>query len=164
MSTLLVFAFDSETGAQKMIADVQALQRQQLLTLSDAAIVIRRRDGKVKVKQANNLVGAGALGGAFWGLLIGLLFWTPWLGLEAGATADALAGKVSDCGITDDFIKEVGAIVEPGHSALFLIVAYMVEGKVLAALGQHQARLLRTNLSNEDEARMREAFGVVEMV
>jgi uncharacterized membrane protein len=164
MSILLVFAFDSETGAQKMVADVQALQRQQILTLSDAATVIRRRDGKVKIKQVNNLVGAGALGGAFWGLFIGLLFWTPWLGLEAGATAGTLAGKVADCGIADDFIQEVGATIKPGHSALFLMVAYMTEDKVLTALAQHHARLLRTNLSNEDESRLREVFGVVEMV
>lgn len=168
MSTLLVFAFNNETGAPEMVKHVQALQRQQLITLSDAATVLRRRDGKVKVKQANNLVGAGALGGAFWGLLIGLLFWAPWSGLAAGATADATSGafaeKASGCGIEDDFIREVGQTIGPGHSALFLLVEYMVEDQVLDSLTRPHATLLRTNLSSEDEIRLREAFGVVEMI
>jgi uncharacterized membrane protein len=163
MSNLLVFAFDNESGAQEMISDVQALQRQQLITISDAATVIRRQDGKVKVKQANSLVGAGALGGAFWGMLIGLLFWAPWLGLAIGAVTGAIAGKVSDYGIDDDFIEEVGNTIEPGHSALFLLVEHMTEDKVLADLGKHRATLLRTNLNAEDEAKLREAFGVADM-
>lgn len=164
MSTLLVFAFDNETGAPEMVGHIQALQRQQLITLSDAAAVIRRQDGKVKVKQANNLVGAGALGGAFWGLFIGLLFGAPWLGLAMGATGGAAAGKLWDCGVDDEFIKEVGRTIEPGHSALFLMVAYMTEDKVLPELARHNATLLRTNLNSADEARLRDVFGVVETV
>jgi uncharacterized membrane protein len=162
MSSLLVFAFDTETGAKEMIEDVKALQKQQLITVSDAATVVRQPDGKVKVKQANSLVGAGALGGAFWGMLIGLLFFAPWLGLAVGAITGAIAGKVSDYGIDDDFIKEVGATVEPGHSALFMMVESMTEDKVLAELSKHNAKLLRTNLSAEDDAKLREAFGAAE--
>lgn len=164
MSILLVFAFNNETGAPEMVEHVQALQRQQLITLSDAATVIRRRDGKIKVKQANNLVGAGALGGAFWGLFIGLLFGAPWLGLAVGAAGGAVAGKQADCGVDDEFIKEVGRTIEPGHSALFLMVEYMTEDKVLPELARHNATLLRTNLNSADEARLRDAFGVVETI
>jgi len=162
MSTLLVFAFDNETGAKGMIADVQAIQKQQLITISDAATVVRKPDGKVKVKQANNLVGAGAMGGAFWGMLIGLLFFMPWLGLAIGAVTGALAGKVSDYGISDEFIKEVGSTIEPGHSALFLMVESMTEDKVLPELAKHNAKLLRTNLTAEQDAKLREAFGASE--
>ena len=162
MSTLLVFDFDNETGAKEMISDVQALQKQQLITISDAATVVRKPDGKVKVKQANSLVGAGALGGAFWGMLIGLLFWAPWLGLAIGAVTGAIAGKVSDYGISDDFIKQVASTIEPGHSALFMMVEKMTEDKALAELSKHKATLLRTNLSAEDDAKLREAFGVSE--
>jgi uncharacterized membrane protein len=60
------------------------LQKERLVTLDDAAVVVRRQDGKVKVNQATSLVGAGSLGGAFWGMLIGLLFFMPWLGLAVG--------------------------------------------------------------------------------
>lgn len=158
MSELLVFAFDTPDGANEMVATIQSLQKQQLIRLADAAIVVRRPDGKAKVKQLNNLVGAGALGGAFWGMLIGLLFFMPWLGLAIGAISGAIAGKLSDVGIDDNFIKEVGATIEPNNSALFLMVERMTEDKVLEALSQHKVTLLRTNLSAEDEAKLREAF------
>jgi uncharacterized membrane protein len=158
MSELLVFAFDNPDGANEMVGTIQSLQKQQLIQLADAAIVVRKPDGKAKVKQLNSLVGAGALGGAFWGMLIGLLFFMPWLGLAIGAISGAIAGKLSDVGIDDNFIKEVGATIEPNHSALFLMVQSMTEDKVFEALTAHKATLLRTNLSAEDEAKLREAF------
>ena len=74
MATLVVLAFKDETGAVQMRDKLVGLQKLQLINLTDAAVVVRRQDGKVKVKQAVSLVGAGALGGAFWGMLIGLLF------------------------------------------------------------------------------------------
>lgn len=162
MSELIVFAFDNTDGAQNMIAGVKSLQKQQLITLADAAIVVRKDDGKPKVKQLNSLVGAGALGGAFWGMLIGLLFWAPWLGLAIGAAAGAIAGKFSDIGIDDDFIKEVGATIEPGHSALFLLVEDVTADKAIDALKEYHPTVLRTSLSAEDEAKLKEAFGDVE--
>jgi uncharacterized membrane protein len=162
MSELLVFSYPNETGANEAIAKIQSLQKQQLITLADAATVVRKPDGKAKVKQANNLVGAGALGGAFWGMLIGLLFFAPWLGLAIGAAAGALGGKFADVGIDDKFIKEVGETIEPGHSALFLMVTQMTDDKVLPELAATGASLLRTNLSAEDEAKMRAAFGADE--
>lgn len=162
MSELIVFAFKDETGAAEMSAAIQDLQKQQLITLSDAATVIRKEGGKVKVKQANSLVGAGTLGGAFWGMLIGLLFLAPWLGLAVGAVTGALAGKFTDYGIDDKFIKDVGETVEPGHSALFLLIADWTEDKVLDELKKYDPTVLRTSLSKEDEAKLRAAFGVHE--
>jgi uncharacterized membrane protein len=159
MSTLLVLAFECEIGAQKMINHVQALQRQQLITISDAAIVVRQAEGNIKVKQMNCLVGAGALGGAFWGLLIGLLFWTSWKEL---AVSGDVARKISDYGLDDEFIEEAGNAIKLGYSALFLMVAYMTEDKVLAKLAHPKATLLSTGLSSEDEIRLHEAFGVME--
>lgn len=159
MSELIVFAFDSTDGANNMIEGVKQLQKQQLITLSDAAIVVRKDDGKPKVKQLNSLVGAGALGGAFWGMLIGLLFLAPWLGLAIGAVSGAVAGKFSDIGIDDDFIKEVGATIQPGHSALFLLVAEATPDKAIDALKKYHPTVLRTSLSEEDEANLKEAFG-----
>jgi uncharacterized membrane protein len=163
MSDLVVFALKNETGAQEMLQAVGGLQKQELIKLADAAVVVRRQDGKAKVKQAQSLVGAGAMGGAFWGMLIGLLFWMPWLGLAIGALSGAVAGHFSDIGIDDKFIKEVGDTIEPGHSALFLLIAKWTEDRVLAELDQFDAEVLRTSLSAEDEAKLHEAFAAHEI-
>ena len=158
MSELIVLAFKTKTGAQEMANEIKNLQKMQLITLEDAAIVVRNDDGKAKVKQAYNLVGAGALGGAFWGMLIGLIFFMPWLGLAVGAITGAISGKATDIGIDDGFIKEVGNTIEPGNSALFLLVVEATTDKVMDELKKFDAEVLKTSLSKEQEARLKEAF------
>jgi uncharacterized membrane protein len=159
MATMVVLAFKDETSAEQMRDKLVELQKVQLISLADAAVVVRRQDGKVKVRQAVNLVGAGAMGGAFWGMLIGLLFWAPWLGLAIGAISGALGGSLRDYGIDDGFIKEVGNTIEPGDSALFLLVNSWVEDKVMDQVQEFNAQVLQTSLSSEDEANLRAAFG-----
>jgi uncharacterized membrane protein len=114
------------------------------------------------VKQATNLVGVGALGGAFWGMFIGLFFWAPWLGLALGAVAGAISGAMSDYGINDDFITEVGVTIKPGGSALFLLISKWTEDKALEKLKKFDATIVRTSLSKEDEQKLKAAFGVGE--
>lgn len=163
MSDLIVLAFPNETDAFKMRDKLFELQKQHLILLSDAAVVIRKQDGKVKVKQAVSLVGAGALGGAFWGMLIGLIFWMPWLGMAIGAASGALGGMLQDIGVDDKFIKEVGNTIEPGHSALFLLVVSATADKVMDELKDFNATVLQTSLSNEDEAKLKELFAAEEV-
>jgi uncharacterized membrane protein len=141
---------------------IQRLKKEQLITLDDAAVVVRNHDGKVKVKQAVNLVGAGTVGGAFWGMLIGLLFWMPWLGLAIGAITGAISGKLSDYGINDDFINEVSQTIEPGGSALFLLISKWTEDKVLDQLSKFNPKVVRTFLSKEEEQKLKAAFGAGE--
>jgi uncharacterized membrane protein len=159
VTELIVLAFNSEGEAKEALAVLGNLQKQELIKLSDAATVVRKADGKVKVKQAVDLVGAGALGGAFWGMLIGLIFLVPWLGLAIGAISGAIAGRFSDIGIDDKFIKEVGVTIEPGHSALFMLVERMTDDRVLPELQKFHPTVLRTNLSAEDEEKLKAAFG-----
>jgi uncharacterized membrane protein len=156
---LIVFVFETETGADEMAAAVQELQTEKVMVLDDAAVVVRPADGKPKVKQSQKLVGAGALGGAFWGMLIGMLFFMPWLGLALGAVTGAIIGKTTDLGIDDDFIQRTSESIQPGGSALFLLVADVTPDKALERLSEFDATLLRTSLSEEDEAKLREAFG-----
>jgi len=162
VSELVVVAFDNETGAAEMRDGLIGLQKQGLVTLDDAAVVVRRPDGKVKVKQAVSLVGAGALGGAFWGMLVGLLFWMPWLGLAVGALSGALGGALSDYGLDDGFVKEVGNTIQPGHSALFLLIREATPDKLMEELKQFNGKILQTSLSKEAEAKLKESFGVYE--
>ncbi|WP_318571088.1 DUF1269 domain-containing protein [Salinigranum marinum] len=160
---MVVLAFDSETGASEARDKLFELQKKELITLEDAAVVVRKQDGKTKVKQAHSLVGTGALGGAFWGLLIGLIFLAPLFGMAVGALAGALGGKYTDIGIDNDFIKEVGDTVEPGESALFLLVTQVQTERVLEELSAFDPTVLQTNLSAEDETKLREAFGAEEV-
>ena len=159
MSDLIVFAFDNEKGALDARDALIRMQKVQLIELEDAAVVIRPLEGKPKVKQVTSLTGAGALGGAFWGMLIGLLFFAPWLGLAIGAVTGALAGGLTDIGVDDKFIKEVGNTIEPGHSALFLLVVDATPDKVMEGLEGFHPTVLQTSLSTEDEAKLRDAFG-----
>ena len=162
MSELVVVAFDNAIEADALMDKLGKLEKEHLVSLDDAAVVVRKADGKVKVKQAHSLVGSGAMGGAFWGMLIGLLFLAPWLGLAIGAVSGALAGKMTDIGIDDNFIKEVGATIKPGHSAAFLLVRESTPDKVLDELKGFNGTVLKTSLSKENEAKLKVAFGAEE--
>jgi uncharacterized membrane protein len=162
VSELIVVAFDDEQGAFAMRDALVRMQKQHLVKLDDAAVVVRKQDGKVKVKQAVSLVGEGALGGAFWGMLIGLLFWMPWLGLAIGAASGALGGALSDVGVDDGFIKEVGSTIQPGHSALFLLIREATPDKMIGELQQFKGKILQTSLSKEQEEKLKAAFGAEE--
>ena len=159
MSSLVVLAFPDEHGAQNVLAVVNDLQKQRLITIDDAATVVRGRHGKPRVQQATSLVGEGAWGGAFWGMLFGLLFFVPFLGLALGAVTGALMGKFRDVGIDDRFIREVQEKVQPGQSALFLLVHEVTLDRVLAALQPYHPEVLQTSLSAEQEVQLRAALG-----
>lgn len=158
MSNLVVLTFKSEEGAQQTLGKIKDLQDESLITVEDAAIAVRRDDGKVKVHQANSLVGAGALGGAFWGMLFGLLFFVPFLGMAIGAATGALAGKAADYGINDDFIRRVTGAIQPGNSALFMLVNGAQVDKIADQLKPFDGEIIHTSLSKEEEAQLKEAF------
>jgi uncharacterized membrane protein len=159
MATLTVWKFDTADGAEQAIHVLERLQKEQLISVHDAAIVTWPEGRKKpKTRQLTNLTGAGALGGAFWGLLFGLLFFVPLLGMAVGAAMGALSGSLVDVGIDDAFIDEVRQRVTPGTSALFLMTSDAVIDKVKDAWEGTNAELVHTNLSNEEEAKLREVF------
>lgn len=160
MATLTVWKFPTAVGADQAEYTIESLAKQELITLRDAAIVTWP-DGakKPKTRQLRSLSGAGALGGAFWGMLFGLLFFIPLIGAAVGAAAGALSGSLADVGIDDDFVKSVREKVTPNTSALFLLTSDAVMDKVQDAFQGQPMELIHTNLSNEQEARLREAFG-----
>jgi uncharacterized membrane protein len=162
LADLVVVAFDNASGADQVRDAMVQMQKDHIVTLEDAAVVVRKADGKVKVKQATSLVGAGAMGGAFWGMLIGLLFLAPWLGLAIGALSGALGGKFADIGVDDQFIKEVGGTIQPGHSALFLLIREATPDRLLEELQPYKGTVLKTSLSKENEAALKATFGAEE--
>jgi len=163
MSSLVALAFEDRDGAEQMREKMYDLQRRQLITLEDAAVVVLKKNGHPKVKHAHSLVGAGALGGAFWGLLIGVLFFAPWLGLIAGTAGGALSGKLADYGIDDAFIKEVSETIEPGQSALFLLTRDANIERIREELGEVEFTIIETNLTPDEETSLRETFGAEEI-
>jgi len=159
MATLTAWKFDTPAGAAQAEEILVGLSKQELITIFDAATVEwLPGKRKPKTRQLSNLTGAGALGGAFWGLLFGILFFVPLLGLAVGAASGALGGSLADAGIDDDFINSVKEKVTPGTSALFLLSADAVLDKVKDAFAGIHPELIHTNLSNEEEAKLREAF------
>ncbi|WP_019501316.1 DUF1269 domain-containing protein [Pseudanabaena sp. PCC 6802] len=162
MSDLIVIGFKDEFKADEVLIDLMKLQREHLIDLEDAAIVVRDREGKVKIKQTQELVASGALSGGFWGLLFGLIFFNPLLGWAVGATVGAVSGALTDIGIDDNFIREIGNTVEPGTSALFILVRKSTPDKVLDDLSKFEGKVLRTSLSKDDEAKLQAALTKVE--
>jgi uncharacterized membrane protein len=162
MATLTVWKFDNPTGAGEALAKLESLQKQQLIEIQDAAVVEwQSGDKEPKTRQAVSLVRAGALGGAFWGMLFGLLFFIPFVGLAVGAVLGGLAGRFSDYGIDDDFIKSVRDQVTEGTSALFLltVTGSAAVDKLQDELKGKMGSLIKSNLTNEQEAKLNEAFG-----
>ena len=159
MATLTVLKFPTASGADEMLSVLEGLQKQQLITIQDAAIVTwATGKKKPKTRQLNSLTGFGALQGAFWGMLFGLLFFIPILGLAVGAGMGALAGSFADVGIDDNFIKEVRSQVTEGTSALFLLSSGGVVDRIKGAVQGKQFEIIATNLSKEEEEKLQAAF------
>jgi uncharacterized membrane protein len=163
MATLTVWKFDSAAGAGDALGLLERMQKEELLQVNDAAYVYwNEGKKKPKTEQLHKLTSAGALGGSFWGLLFGLIFFVPLLGMAMGAAMGALSGSMADVGIDDEFIKSVRQNVTPGTSALFVLTSGVVVDKVLDEFKESGATLLSTNLSKEQEDKLREAFADAE--
>ena len=164
MATLTAIEFPTADGADRALATLGELQKQRLITLHDAAVVTWPEGKKQpRTRQLRNLAGAGALGGMFWGMLFGLIFLVPLLGAAIGAGIGALAGALTDVGIDDKFIDQVKSKVKPGTSALFTLTSDAVIDRVVDAFKGTQAEIISTNLSNEQEARLKEMFAEQEV-
>ena len=157
MSNLIVIGFDNEADAFEMRAALAKLQTQYLIEMEDAVVVTRAAGGEVQLHQAMNLTAAGAVSGGFWGLLVGLLFMNPLLGFAVGAGSGALSGRLSDLGINDQFMKDLGATITPGTSALFVLVRKSTPDKVLEALKPFagRGRVLQTSLTKDKDDELR---------
>jgi uncharacterized membrane protein len=159
MATLSVWRFGTATGADEASDRLRDLHERALITVHDAAIVSWGNDDrKPKTRHLGEEGSAGALGGAFWGFLFGLIFTVPLLGAAVGLAAGKRAVSLRDMGITDAFIERIRASVTPGTSALFVVSSDAVTDAVTSAFAGTDMELLETNLSEEDEDALRAAF------
>ena len=160
MSTLVAVVFDDEATAFEMRAKLAKMQKDYLIELEDAVVVTRDQTGKTRLDQAVSLTAAGAVGGGFWGLLIGLIFLNPLLGAMLGAGAGALSGKLTDLGLDDKMLKDLGKSFKPGTSGLFVLIRRATTDKVLAGLKEFtgKGKVFQTSLNKDDENALREVL------
>lgn len=159
MADLIVIGYESKEKAEQVLDELLDLNRDYLVDLQDAAVVYRNEKGKLKVTSPGSPTAQGALGGAFWGMLIGLIFLVPIAGLVIGGVTGALMGKGLDLGMDEKFKGQVGDLLkEPGTSALMFVARKMTPDKVLEELKPYGGTVLRTSLSHDDEEKLVEAL------
>ena len=158
MPTLVVIGYESEIKAEEVRLALLKLQREYLIDLGDAVVAVREADGTVKLRQLVNLTATGALGGGFWGVLIGVLFMNPLFGLAIGTAAGALSGALADVGIDDKFLKQLAQTLKPGTAALCVLVRRATPDKVLEEIKGFGGTVIKTSLSHDDEVKLQAAL------
>jgi len=156
VSDLVAIAYPDVPTAQQVTTNVGAAQKAHLIELEDLAIVERRGDGKIKLHQPS-LAGVGATGGALWGGLIGLIFLVPLLGMAIGAASGAAAGAMSDAGVDDKFMKELGTKLQPGGAAVVMLVRSANMEKMLSEI-KIPGDVIQTSLTGDTEQALRDAL------
>ncbi len=158
MSNLVVIVYPSEEKAEEVRQRLFELQGEYLIKIGDAVIATKTEAGRVKLNQMMNMTAAGAATGSFWGLLIGVLFLNPLIGVAAGAASGALGGALTDVGINDPFMKKLAESIDPGSAALFVLVREMTTDKVLAAIKGYGGVVLKTSFDETKEQALRDAL------
>ncbi len=158
MATLVAIGYPDEITAQAAADEVERLTNDLIIEPDSIAVIRRDREGKYHVTTSHHPVGTGASWGMFWGFLFGLLFFVPVFGMAVGAGLGALMGKVEKTGIDREFQNRVRDMVQPGTSALFLIVERVTPDKAVAALSQFGGTVLTSNLTKEAEEELQKAL------
>lgn len=159
MSTLVAIAYPDAETADRVRTELIQATKEHLVELEDAVVVEHRQDGKIKLRQAMSTSGAGAAGGALWGGLIGLLFLAPLFGMAIGAASGALAGKFTDAGVNDQFMKQLATNLPAGGAALIALGRSDSREKLIERVRPYGGEVIQTSLDAEDEERLRSALG-----
>jgi uncharacterized membrane protein len=158
MADLIAIGYPDEATAEAAAQEARALARDLIIEPDAIASIVRDREGKFHVHTSHHPVGAGATWGMFWGVLFGLLFFVPVFGMALGAGLGALMGKITKSGIDRAFQDQVRGMLQPGTSALFLMVEKVTPDKAVEALSKYGGTVLKTSLSKEGEAELQEAL------
>ena len=161
MSNLVAVAYPDEATAREVGQTLMELQKEHSIELEDLAIAVRQDDGKIKLRQTFKPAATGATGGALWGGLIGLIgliFFMPLLGAAIGGATGAAAGAATDVGVDDNFMKDLGAKLQPGGAAVFVLVRQSTPDKVLPRISQYGGDVIHSSLSHDAEEALQEAL------
>jgi uncharacterized membrane protein len=158
MSDLIAIVYPSEAKAEEVRQRLFKLQKEYLITINDAVIAVKTETGAVRLNQLVNTTAVGAASGSFWGLLVGVLFLNPIIGVALGAASGALGGALTDFGINDAFMKDLASSIQPGNAALFVLIKNMTADKVLKEIEGAGGVVLKTSLDETKEQVLRDAL------
>jgi uncharacterized membrane protein len=158
VSNLIAVAYDDVGTAKSVLRELGELSVAHAITLDDAVIAEHRPDGKIKLHQTVKPAAAGAAGGALWGGLIGLLFLAPFLGMAVGAASGGAAGAMTDVGVNDQFMKDLGKNLESGAAAVIVLVRESTPDKVVPRVAPYGGEVIHSSLSDEAEQQLQEAL------
>jgi uncharacterized membrane protein len=156
MSDLIVMSFDSVATAEEVRSKVRALQKQGLIDLSDAAVISKDADGKIKVHNEvshETKVGTGV--GAVLGALLTFVF--P-AGILLGAAGGAAVGALMGNGVDRKFVEDVQNSLAPGSSALFVVLRGGDAAAIRGTLEPYEGTLIQTTLDSSMEEQLRDAL------
>jgi uncharacterized membrane protein len=158
MSELIVIGYPDKETAKKVLDKARTLERDYLIDLEEAAVLVRDESGKLQVTTTDHLTEAAALGGLFWGALIGLIFLVPLFGAALGGLYGAVFGKLGDLGLKENFKRQVGELVQPDTSAIMFVARKMTADKVIEELAPYGGKVLRSSLDHDAEEHLQEAL------
>jgi uncharacterized membrane protein len=158
MSDLIAIGYPEEATAEEAAGEARRMARDLIIEPDAIAVIVRDREGKYHVHTSHHPVGAGATWGMFWGLLFGLLFFIPVFGIALGAGLGALMGKITKSGIDKAFQEQVRGMLQPGTSALFLMVEKVTPDRAVEGLSKYGGTVLKTSLSREGESELQDAL------
>ena len=119
MDRIIVAIFDTEKKAHEGYKALKKLDAEGDITLYGAAVIEKNAHGKVVVKEEVDEGPLGTAVGLFIGSLIGLLGGP--VGVAYGANTGTLVGMLYDLtnlGINEDFLNEVGQNLQPNKVAV----------------------------------------------
>ena len=158
MADLVAIGYPDETTAALAMSEAEHLAEDLIIQPDAIAAIVRTKDGKFRVTTNHHEVAGGATWGMWWGFLFGLLFFVPFLGMAVGAGLGALTGKLSKSAVDKEFQEQVRDMLQPGTSALFLVIEKATPDKAVEALSKYGGTVLKSSLSKETEAELQEAL------
>jgi uncharacterized membrane protein len=158
MAELVAIGYPDEATATQAADEARRLAKDLIIQPDAIAVIVRDKDGSYHVHTTHHMVGAGATWGMFWGFLFGLLFFIPVFGMAVGAGLGALTGKLTKSSIDKEFRDQVRDMIQPGTSALFLMLEKATPDKAVEAMSKYGGTVLKTSLSKQDEKDLQEAL------
>lgn len=157
MNQLIVIALDHFDDARDAMQALRGLEGEGRIRFEDTAVVERDPDGTAHVRnEVSGTTETAAVVGAFIGGLLTFAF--PPAGIAIGAALGAAVGTAFGSGVSGDFVDEVKTTLQPGRSALFLVVKQADADAVMAAIRTFHGDVIQTNLDSEAEEALHQAL------